>query len=55
MNKSGISGSICLLLISRIRLSSTSESVNTERCIFGHNFAGLRSKKTPHRKQVVLS
>ena len=38
----GILGSICLLLIC---LSSTSESVNADRCIFSLNFAGLRSRK----------
>ena len=41
----GTLGSICSLLICRICLSSTSESVNADRCIFGLNFAGLRSRK----------
>ena len=41
----GTLGSICSLLIFRICLFSTSESVNADRCIFGLNFAGLRSRK----------
>ena len=41
----GTLGSICSLLICRICLSSTSELLNADRCIFGLNFAGLRSRK----------
>ena len=37
----GTLGNICSLLICRICLSSTSESVNAKRCIFGLNFVGL--------------